>query len=130
MDDEYLVNLHKEVQYDLFNWDKVAYLGEILSKCKNSMDNGEYDNWIETKLFISPKFADFYEYIYKNKDLINQFRFKNTIPGNLPEIKEILIHADENFKSGKLEQSQLNRIFGVSEKIIDYINWIIEDRGL
>jgi hypothetical protein len=130
VDDEYIVNLHKDIQFDLFNWEKVAYLGEILYKCKNGMDNGEYDNWIETKLFISPKFADFYEYVYQNKVLVDQFRFKNNIPGNLPELKEILMHAKEDFQSGKLDQLQLSRISSISGKIIDYINWIIEDRGL
>ena len=130
MDDEYLVNLHKEIQIDLFNWNKVADLGEILFKCKNNMDDGEYDNWIETKLFISPKFADFYEFIYKNREIVDQFSFKNTIPGNLPELKEILVHANEDYQSGKLDQLQLTRISSVSGKIVDYINWIIEDRGL
>ena len=130
MDDEYIVNLHKEIQVDLFNWKKVAYLGEILAKSKRSMDNGEFDNWIETKLFISPKFADFYEFIYKNREMIDQFTFKNTIPGNLPELREIMVHANEDYQCGKLDQLQLNRISSVSGKIVDYINWIIEDRGL
>lgn len=130
MDDEYIVNLHKEIQVDLFNWKKVAYLGEILYKGRHSMDNGDFDNWIETKLFISPKYADFYEYVYQNQQMVDQFTFKNTIPGNLPELQDILIHAKEDFESGKLDQLQLNRISSVSGKIIDYINWIIEDRGL
>ena len=130
MDDEYIVNLHKEVQFDLFNWNKVAYLGEILSNNRSSMDNDKYDNWIETKLFISPKFANFYEYVYQNRQMVEQFTFKNTIPGNLPELKDILVHANEDFQSGKLNQLQLNKISSVSGKIIDYINWIIEDRGL
>jgi hypothetical protein len=94
------------------------------------MDNGEYDNWIETRLFIAPKFATFYEYVYQNKRIVDQFSFRNTIPGNLPEIKEILIQANNDFNSGKLDQSQLKRISSISGKIIDYINWIIEDRGL
>jgi hypothetical protein len=130
MDDEYIVNLHKEIQVDLFNWKKVAYLGEILYKNRHSMDNGDYDNWVETKLFISPKYADFYEYVYQNRDMINQFKFKNTIPGNLPELQNILIRAKADFESGRLDQLQLNTISSVSGKIIDYINWIIEDRGL
>jgi len=130
MDDEYIVNLHKEIQFDLFNWKKVAYLGKILSKCRNNMDNGTYDNWIETKLFISPKFADFYEYIYKNRGMLDQFRFRNSIPGNLPELQDILIHAKEEFQSGKLDKLQMTKISNVSGKIVDYINWIIEDRGL
>ena len=130
MDDEYIVNLHKEVQFDLFNWSKVAYLGEILSKCRNSMDNGTYDNWIETKLFISPKFANFYEYIYQNKQIVDQFTFKNTIPGNLPELKDKLIQANQDFQTGKLDQMQFTKLTNISDKIIDYINWIIEDRGL
>ena len=120
MDDEYIVNLHKEIQFDLFNWKKVAYLGEILCQCKNRMDNGDYDNWIETKLFISPK----------NRDMINKFSFKNTIPGNLPEMKEILVQANADFESGKLDELQFVRFSNVSDKIIDYINWIIQDRGL
>ena len=52
MDDEYIVNLHKEIQFDLFNWRKVVYLGEILWLSRNNMNNGDFDNWIETKLFI------------------------------------------------------------------------------
>ena len=68
--------------------------------------------------------------IYKNREMTDQFRFKNTIPGNLPELKEILIHANEEFQSGKLDQLQFTRISSVSSKIVDYINWIIEDRGL
>jgi hypothetical protein len=130
VDDEYIVNLHKEVQLDLFNWNKVAYLGDILSNNRSSMDNSKYDNWIETKLFISPKFANFYEYVYQNRQMVEQFTFKNTIPGNLPELKDILVHANEDFQSGKINQLQLNKISSVSGKIIDYINWIIEDRGL
>jgi hypothetical protein len=130
MDDEYIVNLHKEIQFDLFNWNKVSYLGEILYKSKNSMDNGDFDNWIETKLFISPKYAEFYEFVYQNRDMINQFTFKNTIPGNLPEMKKILVQANEDFEAGKLDQMQFGRFSNVSDKIIDYINWIIQDRGL
>ena len=130
MDDEYIVNLHKEIQFDLFNWTKVAYLGEILYKSRSSMDNGDYDNWIETKLFISPKYANFYEYVYQNRDMVTQFSFKNTIPGNLPEMKQILLQVNEDFKHGKIDQEQFGRFSNVSDKIIDYINWIIEDRGL
>lgn len=130
MDDEYIVNLHKEIQFDLFNWNKVAYLGEILISSRNKMDNGEYENWIETKLFISPKFATFYEFIYQNKQTVDQFILKKTIQGNLLAIKEILIQANEDHQSGKLDQLQFNRISFISGKIIDYINWIIEDRGL
>ncbi len=94
------------------------------------MDNGEYDNWIETRLFISPKFATFYEYIYQNKQIVDQFTFKNTIPGNLPELKDKLIQANQDFQTGKLDQMQFTKLTNVSDKIIDYINWIIEDRGL
>ena len=130
MDDEYLVNLHKEIQSDLFNWKKVTYLGEILYQNRHSMDNGDFDNWIETKLFISPKYADFYEFVYQNKDMIDQFTFKNTIPGNLPEMKAILVQANMDFDSGKIDQTQFGRFSNLSDKIIDYINWIIEDRGL
>jgi hypothetical protein len=130
MDDEYIVNLHKEVQFDLFNWKKVAYLGEILHKSKTRMDNGEYENWIETKVFITPKYADFYEFVYQNRDMINQFTFKNTIPGNLPEMREILVKAGADFESGKLDKLQFVRLSNVSDRIIDYINWIIQDRGL
>lgn len=130
MDDEYIVNLHKEVQFDLFNWHKVAYLGEILYKSRTSMDNGAYDNWIETKLFISPKYADFYEFVYQNRDMISQFTFKNKIPGNLPEMREILVKASEDFESGKLDKLQFVRLSNLSDRIIDYINWIIQDRGL
>ena len=130
MDDEYIVNLHKEIQFDLFNWRKVVYLGEILWLSRNNMNNGDFDNWIETKLFISPKYANFYEFVYQNRDMINQFTFKNTIPGNLPEMKEILVKANTDFESGKLDLDQFGRFSNVSDKIIDYINWIIVDRGL
>jgi hypothetical protein len=130
MDDEYIVNLHKEIQFDLFNWNKIAYLGEILHKYRSNMENGDYDNWIETKLFISPKYANFYEFIYQNRNMVNQFTFKNTIPGNLPEMKQILMQANEDFKRGKIDQVKFGQLSNVSDKIIDYINWIIEDRGL
>ena len=130
MDDEYIINLHKEIQVDIFNWKKVAYIGEILYKNRNNMENGDYDNWVETRLFISPKYADFYEYIYQNKQMVEQFTFKNSIPGNLSKLKEILVHANEDYKTGNLDQSQLNKISSVSGKIVEYINWIIEDRGL
>lgn len=130
MDDEYIVNLHKEIQFDLFNWRKVVYLGEILIQNRNNMNNGDFDNWIETKLFISPKYANFYEFVYQNRDMINQFTFKNKIPGNLPEMKEILVKANMDFESGRLDLDQFGRFSNVSDKIIDYINWIIEDRGL
>ena len=60
MDDEYIVNLHKEIQFDLFNWQKVVYLGEILHQSRTRMNNGDFDNWIETKLFISPKYANYH----------------------------------------------------------------------
>jgi len=130
MDDEYIVNLHKEIQFDLFNWRKVVYLGEILCQSRNNMNNGDFDNWIETKLFISPKYANFYEFVYQNRVMINQFTFKNTIPGNLPEMKDILVKANTDFESSKLDYDQFGRFSNVSDKIIDYINWIIADRGL
>jgi hypothetical protein len=62
--------------------------------------------------------------------MVEKFAFKNTIPGNLQELKDVLVHANEDFQSGKINQLQLNKISSVSGKIIDYINWIIEDRGL
>ncbi len=94
-EDELIISLHKEIEHDLFNWDKVAQIGEILSVSKNHMDEGEYDNWIETKLFISPKFVGFYMYIYENIAVAKQFKFKHNIPDNLLELREILLKSNE-----------------------------------
>ncbi len=129
-EDELIISLHKEIEYDLFNWDKVAQIGEILYLSKDQMDEGEYDNWIETKLFIAPKFAAFYMYIYQKKQLARQFKFKHNIPDNLIELREILLKSNKDFKSGKIKNSELNQLTKVSQKIMDYITWIIEDRGL
>ncbi len=130
MDDELLINLHKDIQNDLFNWEKISYFGKILWESEEKLNVGDFDNWIETSLFISPKFAHFYTFIYKHKNLANQFIFKKDIPKNLLELREILIRAKENFKSGKLKKSELNMLSSISNKIIDYISWIMEDRGI
>jgi hypothetical protein len=129
-EDELIIILHKEIEYDLFNWDKVAQIGEILSASKTDMDEGEYDNWIETKLFIAPKFAAFYTYIYQNKELTRQFKFKHKIPDNLIELREILLKSNKDFKAGNIKKSEMDQLTKVSQKIMDYITWIIEDRGL
>lgn len=129
-EDELIISLHKEIEYDLFNWDKVAQIGEILSTSKNHMDEGEYDNWIETKLFIAPKFAAFYMFIYMNKDIAGKFKFKHNIPENLKELREILLKSEKDFKSGIIKNSERDQLTRVSRKIMDYITWIIEDRGL
>jgi hypothetical protein len=129
-EDELIISLHKEIEHDLFNWDKVAQIGEILSASKNQMDEGEYDNWVETKLFIAPKFVAFYIYIYQNKELTRQFKFKHKIPDNLIEIREILLKSNKDFKAGNIKKSEMDQLTKVSRKIMDYVTWIMEDRGL
>jgi hypothetical protein len=129
-EDELIISLHKEIEYDLFNWNKVALIGEILSASKNKMDEGEYENWIETTLFIAPKFVGFYMYIYKNITVARKFKFKHNIPDNLIELREILLKSSKDYKSGKIKISELNHLTSVSRKIMDYITWIMEDRGL